>query len=195
MSPLLLHSHTNQYNINGLLCTYTEMFRIQTCCNHILSAAEGFRGGRRQHARIQDFLSDLFSPQLNLKFKEGFQWFYCWENYDFSLQRIQRPSIIFRGGGGVSNFFPGGGGVQMLIFIETHICTCYFPGGVSRPPSPSRSTRGQCHHNGTILITFRPLTIIVRPWFVRINDRWGFPNDSLILRTFDTFEKHYSWKW
>ena len=45
MSPLLLHSNTNQYNINGLLCTYTEMFRIQTCCNHILSAAEGFRGG------------------------------------------------------------------------------------------------------------------------------------------------------
>ena len=33
------------------------------------------------------------------------------------------------GGVGVSNiFFQGGGGVQMLIFIETHICTCYFPG-------------------------------------------------------------------
>ena len=45
MSPLLLHSNTNQYNINDLLCNYTEMFRIQTCCNHILSAAEGFRGG------------------------------------------------------------------------------------------------------------------------------------------------------
>ena len=40
------------------------------------------------------------------------------------------------GGGGVSNFFPGGWGVQMLIFIETHICTCYFPGGVSGPPIP-----------------------------------------------------------
>ena len=66
------------------------------------------------------------------------------------------------GGGGVSNFFPGGG-VQMLIFIETHICTCYFPGGVSGPPTPSGSTRGQCHHNGTIFITVRPLTIIVRP--------------------------------
>ena len=39
------------------------------------------------------------------------------------------------GVGGVSNFFPGGG-VQMLIFIETHICTCYFPGGVSGPPIP-----------------------------------------------------------
>ena len=43
--------------------------------------------------------------------------------------------IIFRRG--VSNFFQGGGGgVQMLISIETHICTCYFPGGVSGPPIP-----------------------------------------------------------
>ena len=32
--------------------------------------------------------------------------------------------------------FPGGGGVQMLISIETHIHTCYFPGGVSGPPIP-----------------------------------------------------------
>ena len=29
-----------------------------------------------------------------------------------------------------------GGGVQMLISIETHIRTCYFPGGVSGPPIP-----------------------------------------------------------
>ena len=27
----------------------------------------------------------------------------------------------------------GGGGVQMLISIETHILTCYFPGGVRTP--------------------------------------------------------------
>ena len=39
---------------------------------------------------------------------------------------FQGRSIIFRGG--VSNFFQGGG-VQMLISIETHIRTCYFPGG------------------------------------------------------------------
>ena len=38
------------------------------------------------------------------------------------------------GEGGVSNFFQGG--VNMLISIETHIRTCYFPGGVSRPPIP-----------------------------------------------------------
>ena len=39
------------------------------------------------------------------------------------------------GGGGCPTFFQGGG-VQMLIIIETHICTCYFPGGVSGPPIP-----------------------------------------------------------
>ena len=192
MSPLLLHGNTNQYNINGLLCTYTKMFRIQTCCNYIFQLQRGF-GGRRQHARTQGFLSVLFSPQLILRFTEGVQWFYCWENYTYTLPRIQRGSIIFQGGGGVVKLFPG---VQMLISLETHVRTCYFPGrGVSGPPTPSGSANGQCHHNRTIFITVPLLTIIVRHWFVRINDRWGFPNDALVLHTFDTFEKHSSWKW
>ena len=150
-------------------------------------------GGRRQHARIQEFLSVLFSPQLILQLTEGVQWFYCWENYTYTLPRIQRGTIIFQGGG-VSNSFQGGGG-QILISLETHIRTCYFPGGCPDPLFPSGSAHGQCHHNGTICITVRPLTIIVRHWFVRINDRWGFPNEELVLRTFDTFEKHSSWKW
>ena len=34
-------------------------------------------GGRRQHARIQEFLLVLFSPQLILQFTEGVQWSYC----------------------------------------------------------------------------------------------------------------------
>ena len=41
------------------------------------------------------------------------------------------------------HYFPGGGGsptfsrrVQMLISIESHIRTCYFPRGVSEPPIP-----------------------------------------------------------
>ena len=59
------------------------------------------------------------------------------------LYKGSRGGPLFSGGG--SNFFPGGGGVQlffqgggveMLISIETHICTCYFPGGVSGPPIP-----------------------------------------------------------
>ena len=52
------------------------------------------------------------------------------------LYKGSRGGPLFSGGGGGVHFFPGGGGVQMLISIETHICTCYFPGGVSRPPIP-----------------------------------------------------------
>ena len=40
--------------------------------------------------------------------------------------------------GGVE-LFPGGGGVQMQISLETHVRTCYFPGGgggMSGPPIP-----------------------------------------------------------
>ena len=45
-------------------------------------------------------------------------------------------SIIFQGGG-CKTFSSGGGGVQMLISLETHVRTCYFPGGgVSGPPIP-----------------------------------------------------------
>ena len=67
----------------------------------------------------------------------------------------------FPGGGGVSNFFQGGG-VQMLVSLETHMRTCYFLGGCPNPLSSSGSAHGQCHHNGTIFITVPLLTIIVR---------------------------------
>ena len=68
----------------------------------------------------------------------------------YSLQRgsngfIAEKTILIlyqgsRGGplfsGGVSNFFQGGG-VQMLISKETHVRTCYFPGGgCVRTPYP-----------------------------------------------------------
>ena len=41
----------------------------------------------------------------------------------------------------------GWGGVQMLISIETHIRTCYFPGGVRTPYPPLDP------HMGNIIIT------------------------------------------
>ena len=51
------------------------------------------------------------------------------------LYKGSRGGTLFSGeGGGVSNFFQGR--VQMLISIETHIRTCYFPGGVPRPHIP-----------------------------------------------------------
>ena len=67
-------------------------------------------------------MSVLFSPQLILQFKEG----------------------------GGSNFFQGG--VQMLFSIETHIRTCYFPGGV-RTPYPSLDPR-----MGNVIITGQHLS-------------------------------------
>ena len=54
----------------------------------------------------------------------------------------------FPGAGGVSNFFQGGGGVQMLISIETHIRTCYFPAGSVRTPYPPLDP-----HMGNVIIT------------------------------------------
>ena len=70
----------------------------------------GGGGGRRQHARIQEFLSVLFSPQLILKFKEGFHCFIA-EKTILILYKGSRGRPLFSGGGGgVSNFFPGGGG-------------------------------------------------------------------------------------
>ena len=52
-------------------------------------------------------------------------------------------------GGWDVNFFQGGGGVQMLISLETHIHvrTCYFTGGVQTPYPPLDP------HMGNVIIT------------------------------------------
>ena len=78
--------------------------------------------------------------------------------------------ILYQGSRGCPLFSRGGGGgcqtfsrgVQMLISLETHVRTCYFPGGCPDPLSPSGYAHGQCHDNGTIFITVPFLTIIVR---------------------------------
>ena len=175
MSPLLLHRNTNQYNINGLLCTYTEMFAYRHAASTFYQLQWGF-GGRRQHARIQGFFVSLF-----YSLQRGSNGFIA-EKTILILYQGSRGGPLFAKGGPNANFF------------KTHVRTCYFPGGCPDPLSPSGSAHGQCY-NGTIFITVPLLTIIVRHWFVRINDRWGFPNDALVLRTFDTFERHSSWKW
>ena len=54
------------------------------------------------------FLSVLFSPQLILQSTEGVQWFYCRENFTYTLPRIQRGPLFSRGVG--CQTFSGGGG-------------------------------------------------------------------------------------
>ena len=123
MSPLLLHGNTNQYNIDGLLCIYIEIFRIQTLLQpHCLSCRGVSRAGG------------------NIRGSRNFCQFYLVLSLFYSLQRgshgfIAEKTILIlyqgsRGGPlfsseGVSNIFPGGGGgaVLMLISLETHIRT------------------------------------------------------------------------
>ena len=59
----------------------------------------------------------------------------------------------------MSKFFPGGGGPNANFYRNPSVI---FQGGCPDPLSPSGSAHGQCHHNGTIFITVRLLTIIVR---------------------------------
>ena len=161
MSPLLLHGNTNQYNINGLLCTYTEMFRIQTCCNYILSAIEWFRG---QEATCADpgILSVLFSPKFILQFTEGVQWVIA-EKTILILYQGSRVGPLFSRGGGVVKLFPGGWGESNANFFRNPCTYLLFSrGGCPDPLSPSGSAHWQCHHNETIFITVPLLTIIVR---------------------------------
>ena len=102
MSPLLFHGNTNQYNINGLLCTYTEMFRIQTCCNHILSAAEGFRGAGGNMRRSKNFCQFYLVLSLFYSLQRGSNGFIAEKTILILYQGSRR-------GGGVSNLFQGGG--------------------------------------------------------------------------------------
>ena len=109
----------------------------------------------------------------NMRGSRNFCQFYLVLSLFYSLKRgsncfIAEKSILilYKGSMGGPLFTGGGGGVQMLISIETHIYTfvlVIFQGECPDPLSPSGSTHGQCHHNGTIFITVRPLTIIVRP--------------------------------
>ena len=161
MSPLLLHGNTNQYTLYlHRDISHTDMLQSHfISCGGVLGAG-GNMCGSRIFCQFYLVLSLFYSLQ------GGTNGFIAEKNYTYTLPRIQRGSIIFQGG--CQTFSRGGcqifsrGGVQMLIPLETHIRTCYFPGGCPDPLPPSGSAHGQCHHNGTIFITVPLLTIIVR---------------------------------
>ena len=108
----------------------TEIFRIQTCCNHILSAAEGFRGQEATCADPGFFVSFIKSSAYFTVYRGGPTVLLLRKLY---LCFTKDPEGVHYLPGGVK-LFPGG--VQILISLQTHIRTCYFPGGVSGPPIP-----------------------------------------------------------
>ena len=107
----------------------------------------GFRwGGRRQHARIQEFLSVLFSPQLILKFKEGFHCFIA-EKTILILYKGSRGRPLFSGGGGGGvQLFPGGG-PNANFYRNTYMYLLFSRGSVRTPYPPLDP------HVGNVIIT------------------------------------------
>ena len=84
------------------------------------------------------------------------------------LYQGSRGGPLFSGGGGgggggeVSNFSRGGG-LNANFYRNPYTYLLFSRGeGCPDPVPPSGSAHGQCHHNGTIFITVRLLTIIVR---------------------------------
>ena len=82
----------------------------------------------------RDFCQSYLVLSLFYSLQRGSNGFIA-EKIILILYQGSRGVHYFPGGGGVSNFFQWG--VQMLISLETHVRTCYFPGGVvSGPPIP-----------------------------------------------------------
>ena len=81
-------------------------------------------------SRSRNFCQFYLVLNLFYSLKRGSNGFIA-EKTILILCKGSRGGPLFSGGWGVSNFFQGGGGVQMLISIETHKRTCYFPGVVS----------------------------------------------------------------
>ena len=144
MSPLLLHSNTNQYNINGLLCTYTEIFRIQTCCNHILSAAEGWAGGNMRGSR--NFCQFYLVLSLFCSLNRGSNGFIA-EKTILILYKGSRGGPLFSGGGGCPTFFLGGG-PNAYFYRNTYMYLLFSRRGGVRTPYPPLDP-----HMGNVIIT------------------------------------------
>ena len=134
MSPILLHGNTNQYNINGLLCTYNEMFRIQTCCNYILSAAEEFRGAGGNMRGSRDFCQSYLVLSLFYCLQRGSNGFIA-EKTILILYQGSRGGPLFSRVGGGSNFFQGGG-PNANFFRNPCTYLLFSRGGVRTPYPP-----------------------------------------------------------
>ena len=134
MSPLLHHSNTNQYNINGLLCTYTEMFRIQTCCNRHFISCRGVSGAGGNMSGSRNFCQFYLVLSLFYSLKRGSNGFIA-EKTILILYKGPRGCPLFSGGGGgESNFFQGGPNANFyrnpytyLLFSRGSVWTPYPP--------------------------------------------------------------------
>ena len=84
----------------------------------------------------RDFCQSYLVLSLFYSLQRGSNGFIAEKTILILYQGSRGGPLFSRGGGGMSNFFKGGRGVQMLISLETHVRTCYFPGGGGGCPDP-----------------------------------------------------------
>ena len=147
----------------------TDMLQPHFISCRGFSGAGGNMRGSRNFCPFYLVLGLFYSLQRGSK---GL--FFFAENTILILYQGSRWGPLFSKGGG-SIFFQGGSifsrGGPNANFYRNPYTYLLFSRGCPDPLSPFGSVHGQCHHNGTIFITVPLLTIIVRHWFVRINDR------------------------
>ena len=148
MSPLLHKSV--QYKWFALYLhrdvSHTDML------HHILSAAEGFRGGGGGGAGgnlrgSRNFCQFYLVLSLFYSLKRGSNGFIA-EKTILILYKGSRGGPLFSGGGGVSNFFPGGGGGSNANFYRNTYMYLLFSRGSVRTPYPPLDP-----HMGNVIIT------------------------------------------
>ena len=122
-------------------------FAYRHAATTVYQLQRGF-GGRRQHARFQGFCQFYLVLSLFYSLQRGSNGFIA-EKTILILYEGSRGGPLFSRGGGCQTFSRGGGGGQMLISLETHVHTCYFPGGGwFRTPYPTLDP-----HMGNVIIT------------------------------------------
>ena len=104
--------------------SHTDMLQPHFISCRGVSGAGGNISGSRNFCQFSLVLSLFYS------LKRGSNGLIA-EKTMLTLYKGSRGGPLFFGGVGGVQLFPGGGGGQMLISIETHIHTCYFPGEVS----------------------------------------------------------------
>ena len=114
--------------------SHTDMLQLHFISCRGPSGAGGNMRGSRDFCQSYLVLTLFYSLQRE---SDGFNA----EKTILQLYQGSRGGPLFPGGGGGGGggvkLFPGGGGFQTLISFETHVRTCYFPGGgVSGPPIP-----------------------------------------------------------
>ena len=119
-------------------------------------------GGRRQHARIQEFCQFYLVCSLFYSLQRGSNGIITEKTILILYQGFRGGPLVSRGmcptfsGGG------GGGGGPNANFYRNPYTYLLFSRGYPDPLSPFGSAHRKWHHNGTIFITVPLLTIIVR---------------------------------